>query len=105
MDECRVCGPYFIGKCPHKLSDKEMVEEVLSWRSDDFGHDCQSLLVAESNALQEIGEKFLSLEAKLQIAVEALKQVSGTHEQFMCDDLEDAMMTCEEALFKINGGK
>lgn len=38
---------------------RERINEVLGWRSDDFGHDTHALLVAESEALQEIGEKFL----------------------------------------------
>ena len=59
MDNCLICGPMFIGKCPHNRSTREMLENVLNWRSDDFGHNVQALLEAESRALQDIGEKFL----------------------------------------------
>src|SRR5688572_9590131 len=40
---------------------KRRADVVLKWRSDDFGHDCQALLDAESDALTEIGEHTLRL--------------------------------------------
>ena len=61
MSKCEICGPDFTSRCPHELPLRIMIEAVLAWRSDDFGHDTQSLLEAESRALQDIGEKFLDL--------------------------------------------
>ncbi len=40
-------------------STREWIEKVMSLKSDDYGHDCQALMEAESQLLQEMGEKFL----------------------------------------------
>ncbi len=48
------------------MISKIEIERILAWRSDDFGHDCQSLLVAESEALQRIGESHLELYADVE---------------------------------------
>lgn len=65
-NNCSICGPEFVSKCPHSLPLNEMLDEVLGWRSDDFDHDCRSLLEAESRALQDIGEKFIAALADLE---------------------------------------
>ncbi len=38
---------------------KEGLEEALDLRSDDFGHNCDLLLEAESELFQYFGQKFL----------------------------------------------
>ncbi len=37
----------------------EQVSKILGWRSDDFGHDCHELLVAQAMALTHVGEAYL----------------------------------------------
>lgn len=59
------------------LKSATEVERILAWRSDDFGHDIQALLDAESQALQEIGEDYLTLHAQLKLAVDALKMYAS----------------------------
>jgi hypothetical protein len=45
-----------------KWDTNKEIEENIDWMlglvSDDFGHDCQELLQAESTCLQVLGEKF-----------------------------------------------
>lgn len=56
---------------------RALVNEKLSMRSDDFGHDCHALLVAESNALQEVGVELSRLVDALEVAERALEFYSG----------------------------
>lgn len=42
-------------------SVRERTELAANWRSDDFGHDCQELLLAESRALQVAADDFAKL--------------------------------------------
>jgi len=60
-------------------SVRESVRKWEDWRSDDFGHDCQKLLEAESDALTDACDiiwnacnEIESLREKLEIAVDAL---------------------------------
>lgn len=46
------------------LKSATEVERILAWRSDDFGNDTRALLAAESQALQEVGEDYLTLKAE-----------------------------------------
>lgn len=50
---------------------KNLIEKKTSLRSDDFGHNCHDLLVAESLALTEIG---LLSEALIQALEKAIEQ-------------------------------
>lgn len=45
--------------------------------SDDFGHDCQALLVAESGYLQTAADDISDLVRALETALEALKDYSS----------------------------
>ena len=52
---------------------KKWSENVLNWRSDDFGHDTQALLLAESKALQDMGDHVEKLIRIVEVQAEALK--------------------------------
>lgn len=67
------------------MKSKAEVERILAWRSDDFGHNTQSLLEAESQALQEIGNDYLILEKKLAVAIEALERIPEVGEFYAHD--------------------
>lgn len=58
---------------------KARTEKNASLRSDDFGHDCQTLLVAESDALQVAADDIASLVDE----VERLRSLEIDHLQDM----------------------
>lgn len=52
-------------------------EMAASWRSDDFGHDCQALLEAESNYLQKAADDLARLIKACEIMAKALEQIES----------------------------
>ena len=60
---------------------RERTEKNASLRSDDFGHDCQALLVAESSALQVAAGDLDKLYQALELALGALDVVIKSDER------------------------
>lgn len=56
---------------------KARTELAANWRSDDFGHDCQELLLAESRALQVAADDIARLIAIVEIYEGALRMIGA----------------------------
>lgn len=54
---------------------RERTGRAANWRSADFGHDTQALLMAESGALQVAAKDTLLLVEMLERAVESLDEI------------------------------
>ncbi len=59
---------------------KERCEKLLSMRSDDFGHDTHALLVAESKALQVIGDDLEKAIKIIAVMTKSLESMMDTYE-------------------------
>lgn len=82
---------------PAPIDWRAWIEKKMSMRSDDFGHDCQELLIAESHALQEVGEKFLEHLTAYDSLVESLILAKKQRDEWavkhnaVADERDDAL--------------
>lgn len=84
---------------------RERTEENANMSSDDFGHDCQELLVAESQALQTASIDIAALLRALELCLRQRNNSIGNYSFNTIERVVEEREQCDAAIIRALKGE